>query len=104
MLKGIDNKSITIFGLAYKGNVDDIRESPSLKIIKIAKSEGMQVKVYDPLVKTNIFRNSSTIEEAVNMMKENNIKKLPVIYNHILVGIITESDITHAIEVIKKMT
>ena len=43
-----------------------------------------------------------TIEEAVEIMKKNNIKKLPVIYNHIVVGIITEKDITHAIDMIKK--
>ncbi len=44
----------------------------------------------------------SKIEEAVKIMKKNNIKKLPVIYNNILVGIITENDITHATDISSK--
>ena len=51
LLGGIDNPTITLLGLAYKGNVDDARESPAFKIRKIAESEGLNVKVYDPLVK-----------------------------------------------------
>lgn len=44
----------------------------------------------------------ATVEEAVSIMKKNNIKKLPVIYNHIVVGMITENNITHALELLKK--
>jgi len=36
---------------------------------------------------------SKTIEDAVNLMKDNNIKKLPVVDGEKLVGIITASDI-----------
>mgnify|MGYP001562322768 CR=1 FL=1 len=39
---------IGILGLAYKANVDDIRESPSLKIIEILKSRKADVMVFDP--------------------------------------------------------
>lgn len=42
------------------------------------------------------------IEEASEMMKENNIKKLPVVYNNNLVGILTETDISRAIKIISK--
>lgn len=44
------SKKITLFGLAYKGNVDDTRESPALKIKRIAESEGMEVSFFDPVV------------------------------------------------------
>lgn len=61
-----------------------------------------QVKeIMTPNVKT--ISSLETVEEAVNIMKDNNIKKLPVVYNHIVVGMITENDITHAIEMIKKI-
>ncbi len=46
----IDNPTISIFGVAYKGNVDDTRETPSNKIIKLATNEGYEVKCYDPHV------------------------------------------------------
>jgi UDP-N-acetyl-D-glucosamine dehydrogenase len=48
----IENSKIGIYGLAYKKNVDDIRESPSLKIIQLIKELGAEVKVYDPFVKS----------------------------------------------------
>ncbi len=48
---GIERPTISIFGVAYKGNVDDTRETPSKKIIKLANNEGYRVKCYDPHVK-----------------------------------------------------
>ena len=38
-----------------------------------------------------------TIEKAAEIMKENNIKKLPVVLDNEIVGIITESDITRTV-------
>ena len=52
MIKDIKNPTITLLGLAYKANIDDIRESPALKIKKYAENEGISVKIFDPLVKT----------------------------------------------------
>lgn len=51
MLNGVDNPTITVFGVAYKGDVDDARETPALKFIRLAENEGYEVKVYDPHVK-----------------------------------------------------
>jgi len=64
MVKDIKNPTITLLGLAYKGNVDDIRESPTFKIKRIAENEGMSVKLYDPLVQ-QYPGNFSTLEEAI---------------------------------------
>jgi len=47
----IDPPNIAVFGIAYKGNVDDYRQSPSLRIIELAEDQGWGVKVYDPVVK-----------------------------------------------------
>ena len=44
-------KVVTIFGLTYKGNVDDIRESPAMDIYNLLRSEGkFEVRAYDPHV------------------------------------------------------
>lgn len=48
--KSLKGSKILIMGLAYKKNVDDIRESPSLKIIEILETMGAEVHYYDPLV------------------------------------------------------
>ena len=47
----IENKKITIVGLAYKSNVADTRESPALEIISILKSLNCKVYWHDPVVK-----------------------------------------------------
>jgi UDP-N-acetyl-D-glucosamine dehydrogenase len=41
---------ILILGIAYKKNVADIRESPSLKLIKLLERRGTQVDFHDPHV------------------------------------------------------
>jgi UDP-N-acetyl-D-mannosaminuronic acid dehydrogenase len=66
LLQGIKKPTITLLGLAYKGNVDDIRESPALKIKRIAENEGIEVKIFDPFVKT-VTENASSLEVAVEL-------------------------------------
>jgi len=57
-------------------------------------------EVMTPNVKT--ISSLALIEEATKRMKKYKIKKLPVVYNNIVVGIITENNITHALEIFKK--
>jgi UDP-N-acetyl-D-glucosamine dehydrogenase len=47
---GIRDAKILIIGLAYKKNVDDDRESPSYKLMKILKGWGAVVDYHDPFV------------------------------------------------------
>lgn len=50
--KAIDPTSkIAVFGLAYKGNIDDVRESPAIKIVNQLLDENYHVQVYDPYVR-----------------------------------------------------
>jgi UDPglucose 6-dehydrogenase len=46
-------KVIGILGLAFKQNTDDIRESPSIDIIKILLKEGAKIKCFDPMAMDN---------------------------------------------------
>ena len=47
----IKNNKILILGLSYKKNIDDIRESPALEIIKILKNKKFKVDYSDPYFK-----------------------------------------------------
>lgn len=46
--KPLKNSRILILGVAYKKNVDDQRESPSLKIIQLLQQQGALVEYHDP--------------------------------------------------------
>ncbi len=48
--KNLRDSSIGILGVAYKGNVDDARETPAEPLIRILKEKGADLFAYDPLV------------------------------------------------------
>jgi UDP-N-acetyl-D-glucosamine dehydrogenase len=48
--KGFNQARILVLGLAYKKNVDDIRESPSLKLIELIEARGAACDYHDPHV------------------------------------------------------
>lgn len=64
MVNGIENPVITVFGVAYKGDIADTRATPALKFIKLAEKEGFSIKIYDPYVKEFEYPILS-LEEAV---------------------------------------
>ncbi|MCV0425572.1 MAG: nucleotide sugar dehydrogenase [Roseibium sp.] len=49
--RGLNGAKILIVGMAYKKNVDDIRESPSLKLIELLQERGSQIDYHDPHVR-----------------------------------------------------
>lgn len=48
--KSLNGSRILLVGLAYKKNVDDIRESPGFKLIELLEDAGATVDYYDPFV------------------------------------------------------
>lgn len=48
--KGLKGAKILILGIAYKKNVDDIRESPSLRLMELIEARGATVDFHDPHV------------------------------------------------------
>jgi UDP-N-acetyl-D-glucosamine dehydrogenase len=48
--KAINGAKVLVLGMAYKKDVDDLRESPSLKVIEILESRGAEVSYNDPYV------------------------------------------------------
>jgi len=53
LVEGVGAPKVAVLGLAFKGNVDDMRESPSLRVIEMLTAKGARVAVHDPYVKTS---------------------------------------------------
>lgn len=50
LLAGIDTPKVSVFGVTYKGNVDDVRESPAMEIKEMLEEAGISLQVFDPHV------------------------------------------------------
>jgi UDP-N-acetyl-D-glucosamine dehydrogenase len=48
--KGLGQARVLILGIAYKKNIDDMRESPSLKLIELIEARGAHVDFHDPFI------------------------------------------------------
>lgn len=47
-LGSLKDKKIAALGLAYKPDVDDLRESPAAEVVHLLQAKGAQVKVWEP--------------------------------------------------------
>lgn len=68
LLKGIENPKIAAFGVTYKGNVDDVRESPSFEIVEMLKEKGYAVQVYDPHVQNDEYVDLDTAVQDADLV------------------------------------
>ncbi|MDO9541298.1 MAG: UDP-glucose/GDP-mannose dehydrogenase family protein, partial [Kiritimatiellia bacterium] len=52
-LKG---KTLTVWGLSFKPNTDDMREAPAVEIIHLLENEGAKIQAYDPQAGENAMK------------------------------------------------
>jgi UDP-N-acetyl-D-mannosaminuronic acid dehydrogenase len=51
-LASLQGKRIAALGLAYKADVDDLRESPAIEVVHLLQKEGAHVKAWEPFKPT----------------------------------------------------
>lgn len=59
--KAVNGSKILILGVAYKKDIDDMRESPALSIIDLLRADGADVFYHDPFVAEVTFDHAYTI-------------------------------------------
>ena len=79
-----DITRVGLYGLTYKENVDDMRESPTLQLLESQERHlATGLKVYDPFIEKDIVKNQyhdldeflSAVDLVVIMVKHNEIKE-----------------------------
>lgn len=58
-----EKMTVALLGLAYKKDVSDIRNSPTLKILELLEKEKIKIKVFDPFIPNK--SNVTSLEEAL---------------------------------------
>lgn len=79
-----DNRRVGLYGLTYKENVDDVRESPTLQMLEIQERHlARPLKCYDPFITHDIVTNQfqdfdkflDDVDMVVIMVKHDHIKQ-----------------------------
>ena len=58
--KAMKGSNVLLLGVAYKKDIDDVRESPALSIIDRLRAKGAEVRYHDPFVKEVRFDDAHT--------------------------------------------
>ncbi len=100
-LQTLNGKTVGILGLAFKPNTDDVREAPSLDIIRALVSEGATVRAHDPIAIENARRalrgRGSPVNSALHFIED--IDKLA--YDADALVLITEWEHYHRLQLRK---
>ncbi|MBP9664866.1 MAG: nucleotide sugar dehydrogenase, partial [Pyrinomonadaceae bacterium] len=62
--KAVNGSKVLILGVAYKKDIDDMRESPALSIIDRLRADGAEVVYHDPFVAEVTFDHAYTIGDG----------------------------------------
>ena len=80
--KSLKGSKILVLGLAYKKNIDDLRESPSIELIELLRQKGARVDYNDPYIaKTHKQR-----EHDLKMASKKLSKKMLGSYDVVLIS------------------
>ena len=58
---------ITVLGIAFKPDTDDVRESPAFPIIRRLQAEGARLTAYDPVVQLNEIQDLAGVKAAASL-------------------------------------
>ncbi|MFM7260289.1 MAG: UDP-glucose dehydrogenase family protein [bacterium] len=62
--KNLAGKRLAFWGVAFKPRTDDIREAPSITLMRLAVAAGAKVRAFDPVALENLGREFPEVEHA----------------------------------------
>jgi UDPglucose 6-dehydrogenase len=69
----LTNKTVAVWGIAFKANTDDVRDSPAVNIIQDLLKRGAKVKAYDPVAVAPEQAGLSQTASAINAIEDADI-------------------------------
>ncbi len=66
--KAVRGSRLLVLGVAYKRDIDDVRESPALDVIRLLEERGAHVEFHDPFV--HEFREDGHVRKGVELSDE----------------------------------
>jgi UDP-N-acetyl-D-glucosamine dehydrogenase len=80
--KPLNGSRVLILGIAYKPNIDDLRESPALDVIHLLQTKGAQVVYHDPYI-PHLDHDNLRLDSVTDLMAEvQNADCVAIITNH----------------------
>ena len=82
--KVLKGSKVLVLGVAYKPDIDDVRESPALDVIALLKKKGAQVSYHDPYIPQIHHENEGwkmdSVKDAMKAVKESDA--VVIVTNH----------------------
>lgn len=96
--KALAGCKILLCGLAYKRNIDDMRESPALELFDILEKNGAQVDFYDPFIPVALqnhdypqFEGRKSIAWSIDALKEYDAAVIATDHSFVDYAVLVES-------------
>lgn len=73
LVKGLHGKKVAVWGLAFKPETDDLRESPAVRLVEDLLSAGAEVVCFDPVAEANgrqLFPQITFSNNSLGMLKD----------------------------------
>lgn len=75
--KALNGAKILILGVAYKGDIDDYRESPALRVINEFKKVGSEVEYFDPFISE--YKENGEINAGLKVLNTDVLQKADLV-------------------------
>lgn len=80
--KPIKGSNIFIIGIAYKKDVNDLRESPALDVIRLLTEKGGNIMYYDPYIPSLRYADKVILSEKLNKENLRNSDLVVILTDH----------------------
>jgi UDP-N-acetyl-D-glucosamine dehydrogenase len=71
--KAVNGSRVLVMGIAYKRDIDDVRESPALDVIRLLEEQGAEVVFHDPYIRT--FREDGHVRSGIEKLTKEEVQR-----------------------------